>query len=642
MTALTMNNFEMKIPSFGKNVDIYSEKKTLHLPSFPSLTANNVAVATSSKIPESKLDETPEIITSTTVLNSIQRKGFNPIILRRHQIEHSMNMYRHLYNNLSVLDFSIMGSGKTFTATSVALRHCFPYVLVLCPAGLMSIWKNAHTMYGLPAVDEDGKSLVFSYQSFRSIRQKTPKHGFISRYDSTNEKGGNETTFIATQKLRELIKRGVLIIFDEFQSIKNGSTTQRKACQTLTSEVINMGGRSRIIMLSGTAVETADQVLDLMYLLGIMRHRNISVFKKDTSELKLYAAQELKNFCMKLDPEETTQLLENEPFNPTNCKNVCYNLFMGVIVKHMSFTMTPPDLGKAELDCGNAFYTIESKDAKELENAIISLNTATRYNKKTNEVDYGSHPNWKSITNALRKIEIAKVKTFIRIARQTLETVPHSKVAIFLSYLIPIKSVIDELSKDYGVVKLTGSVKPEKRPELIAAFQEDSDRVRVIVANITIASQGISLDDTLGTRPRFAFITPTYRIQHQQQAPYRFYRTDTKSTATIRIVYCECADNLHVTENSIILALARKSKVMKDILAAQVKSGVIFPSDYKAYYENNAKHMEVVEEITTTTVIKRTSKNPISNIPRNFISVRNSNGRIQRNIVLMPTLINDE
>lgn len=603
----------------------------------PSLDEKGDTAAPSSK--NVIQEEKTEVITSTTVLNSIQRKGYKPIILRPHQIEHSMNMYRHLYNNLSVLDFSIMGSGKTFTATSVALRHCFPYVLVLCPAGLMNIWKNAHTLYGLPAIDQYGKSLVFSYQSFRSIRQKTPKHGLISRYDSVNEHGRNETTFIATQKLRDLIQRGVLIIFDEFQSIKNGTITQRKACQTLTSEIINMGGRSRIILLSGTAVETPDQVIDLMYLLGIMRHRNLSVFRKDTSEFKLYAAQELKNFCMNVNAEETIELLENEPFSPTNCKNVCYNLFMRIVVPHMSFTMTPPDLGKAELDCGNAFYTIDSKDAKELENAIISLNTATRYNKEKNDVD--SHPNWQSITNALRKIEIAKVKTFIRIARQTLETVPHSKVAIFLSYLIPIKSVIDELSKDYGVVKLTGSVKPEKRPELISAFQEDNDKVRVMVANITIASQGISLDDTLGTRPRFAFITPTYKIQHQQQAPYRFYRADTKSTATVRVVYCECVDNLHVTENSIILALSRKTKVMKDILAQQVKNGVIFPGDYKSYYENNSKHMEVTEKITTTTVIKRTNKNTIVNIPRNFISVKNSNGRIQRNIVLAPTLFND-
>jgi hypothetical protein len=438
----------------------------------------------------------------------------------------------------------------------------------------------------------------------------------------------------------ELIQRGVLIIFDEFQLIKNRSTAQHKACRTLTSTVINAGGRSRIMMLSGTAVETSEQVINIMYLLGIMKHRNISVFKKETLDFKLYAGRELRDVCLNYDPETTSHILEEEPFSPTNGKAVCYRLFIEVVKPHISFAMPPPELFTGvKLDCANEYYNINEEDGHMLENAIRSLNTATRYNKRTNDVDLGSRPNWKSITNALRNIEIAKIKTFIRSARHILETEPRSKVAVFCSYLIPINAIIEDLSKDYGVVKLTGAIKKEKRPERIRAFQEDNDKIRVIVANITVASQGISLDDTIGTRPRYAFLTPTYKIQHQQQAPYRFYRATTASTATVRVVYCKCMENLHVTETSIILALARKSKVMKDILTTQVKHGVIFPGDYKSIYEGDPNHIEVTEKITTVTSITKSSKVAITSIPRNIISVKGSSGRGQRNIVIKQTLV---
>ena len=67
------------------------------------------------------------------------------------------------------LDLSMLGSGKTYTATFLALNQKYKHVIVICPVSVAPKWKHMKDEYGLPL------DAVLSYQGLRSNKFKQPK-----------------------------------------------------------------------------------------------------------------------------------------------------------------------------------------------------------------------------------------------------------------------------------------------------------------------------------------------------------------------------------------------------------------------------------------------------------------------------------
>lgn len=489
------------------------------------------------------------------------------ITLNSEQIPHVEKIEQILNYSPVAFDMSMMGAGKTYTTSFLAHKLGFKNVVIICPATVEAKWKEMESK-GLKI------NKIISYQSLRSRKGCKPSHGLLNRIDEEEDK----IIFTHTSELKKLVEEGCLFVFDEAQNIKN-KNDQWFACNAISSFLIESSGSSRFILLSGTPIDKEEHAINLMTMMGFIKSHLLYKYNKEDRNLRLYGAQELIDFCKKINYEKTNEFLRFNRFNEGNVRHICYLLFQNIVKKYITSSMSPPknDYG---IDCKNGYYKINDEDTKsDLIRAINMLHDAAHFDEKSGTAEFRKD-NLGSISRALMKIEEAKISTFTRIARETLESIPNCKLGIFVNYTSSIEKLKESLS-EYNPVLLHGTVPKEKRQKLINKFQETNLECRIIIANLQVGSTGIDLDDKDGNFPRVALGSPNYIIQNLHQLTFRFLRRDTKSEAIFRFVYGLCGKK----ETSILNALAKKSQIMKETLAEQTEADIKFPGEYEEYLE---------------------------------------------------------
>jgi SNF2 family DNA or RNA helicase len=493
---------------------------------------------------------------------------YEKIVLKEHQVPHVQRIKDIFKKHPVAFDMSTMGAGKTYTTSKISLDMNFEHVIIVCPVSVESKWKGM-SKYGVKITH------VLSYQSLRSIKNKTPKHGLLERYDIEDDEAGiTRTYFSPTEYMKKLCKEGVLFVIDEAQHIKN-KNDQHLACQEMIKEIIRTSNNSRVLLLSGTPIDKEEQSIYIMQAMWIIRSSRLYTFLREESRLLLYGAKELVDYLNSF-PEYKDNLkkfLKLNQWTPENVLHNCYLMFQNFVKPAISSAMPSPPL---EIDCKNGYYLIKNtEDKKALIKAIAELQTTVRFDEKKNTIqskDIGLG----ALVKCLKKIELAKINDMIRIAKLTLEDDPMCKVAIFVNYSESLYNLEDGLM-EYKPLRLEGSVNKDKRQDLINKFQESNTKRRLLISNLQVASTGIDLDDKNGDFPRYAFASPKYNILELHQLTRRFVRLDSKSIATFRFFY----GSVGRKEMSILNALARKSDVMKDTLEGQVSEGIVFPGDYE-------------------------------------------------------------
>ena len=228
----------------------------------------------------------------------------------------------------------------------------------------------------------------------------------------------------------------------------------------------------------------------------------------------------------------------------------------------------------------NAFYHIQDQeDMAALQAGIFQLYDAIQKMAINRDRPMGVMNELNCITIALKAIETAKVKTFIRIAKQKLLTNPTMKVVVCVNYTDNLLAIASGLS-EFNPMILNGSTTLLQRVSVIERFQSTNLSHRLLVGNVQVCSTGIDLDDKNGNYPRFALVSPNYNTITLYQLGHRFQRADTKSDATIHFVFGFGSD-----EVPILNSLARKSTVMKETTKEQVEAGVVYPGDYERFDE---------------------------------------------------------
>ncbi len=501
------------------------------------------------------------------------------IYLKEYQIPHVEKLSDILTSNYCAFDMSMMGSGKTYTSSALALELLFTHVIIVCPASVESKWKDMKK-YGVPIHS------VISYDSLRSRKGSQPKHGLLTRIDAED---GSGVVFKPTELLTKLVTESTLIIFDEAQKFKN-KNDQFYACKVLSESVWKIGGTSRFLLLSGTPIDKEEQAIHMLQMMGFIRSAKLFVYNKEERFLKLYGAQDLINYCNDINKEKTQEFLRYNPFYHDNVQKNCYLMFQRIIKPGITAAMPSP---KLTIDCKNGYYKItSSENAEELESAIGALGKASFYNEKTGKVDFKQlaaggfgaagqkNAGYGAIQVALRRIELAKVNDMARIAKTQLESDPDCKVAICVTYVDSLKN-LDALLKDYKPIIFNGQVQKQKRAALIEKFQRFDTEYRVFLGNIATMSSGIDLDDKDGSFPRYAYVSPNYNILDLQQLTRRFVRLDSRSNATLRFFY----GKIGAKEMSIINALSRKSTVMKET-TGEYTEDIKLPGEYTDEVEN--------------------------------------------------------
>jgi hypothetical protein len=490
--------------------------------------------------------------------------------LKDYQIPHVEKIKRILHNTHCAFDMSMMGTGKTFTTSELCLQCKFTCIIAVCPTTVEARWHHMRD-YGVPIYD------VVSYQSLRSTKGHQPKHGLLERYDIIKDDGGEDYYFKVTPRFEELVKQGVLVVFDEAQNVKNKSV-QAEACKTLASYILSQTGRSRFMLLSGSPIDKEEHAINIMQLMGFIRSHRLFIYHKESDRLELRGAQELVDYCNSVNRELTTSVLLENPFLPKNVRHVCYLLFQRVLKPNITSAMPPPPTN-VPIDCKNGYYRMADPDSNDYLSAIEELHHVFKYNESRGTVNVEGE-NLGAITNALMQVERPKVPTFARKAIEDLEANPNCKVGIFVNYKITLKLIAELLAK-YRPLILQGNVPKKKREPIIEKFQAPNTEYRVLISNLKVASTGIDLDDKVGIYPRICYASPSYLISDLHQLTRRFLRMDTKSVAKIRFVYGSCGRR----ETSILNALALKSTVLKETLETQASHGIVFPGEYEEEVE---------------------------------------------------------
>lgn len=247
--------------------------------------------------------------------------NLNQIHLVRDQEAHAKSLIEILKKSVVAFDMSMMGAGKTYVASEVAIRYNFKHIVVVCPASVMGKWESMKRFIKpQDAKRQDSKSLeskifILSYEGLRSttprimsVSGKSAKrllsHGLLYRSDpnpfgslkiSSKRLEGIEnleeqeqssedskTTFYPSEELISMIKEGCLFIFDEAQKVKNKNASWL-AVKTISETILGrgplgittFGPKSRFLMLSGTPMDKEEHAVNLMEMMGFIQSRKL-------------------------------------------------------------------------------------------------------------------------------------------------------------------------------------------------------------------------------------------------------------------------------------------------------------------------------------------------------------------------------
>lgn len=567
-------------------------------------------------------------------INSIEQNPQN-IVLEKKTQKKEIELYPYQYEHVDRLngfldnyhfgiDLSPLGTGKTYTTAKIFQNRQFPHIITVSPPSVKTKWLEVNETYSLNCDNN------LTYGEITGKRFIQPKCEYLLRNDyrvSVMQENGtarmiDKYNYTVTDVFKTTVKEGLLLVLDEFQHLKNESA-QTEACEILIRTILedfNRGGKSRILLLSGSPIDKHTQAVRLFKTLGIMRHDKIvSGYQyAGINEIEDYINNNFKNTPV-IRPRRN-QFIENYRSNfistrydsnnnllliqcASRCELYAYRLFINVIKQFVSSTMDIRHMQNTGivLQKYNGYFNLNNegyqqrvlKALEELSN-ISELRVRLRQTqRRTGDPTTGGM--MAATVRALTVIETSKIDTFYRLAVKELEFDPNKKVVIGVNYSATIKDLALLLS-NYNPLIIDGSKTINSRRNILAKFQAPTSEYRVLIGNISVISTGIDLDDKHGEFPRTCFVSPNYNTIHIYQLSHRFLRgLDTKSNTTIYMVY---SDNR--VERRIMESLMSKGEIMKSVTREQADAGIVFPCDYQEYIEPD--HQEPEENIVLENV----------------------------------------
>lgn len=492
------------------------------------------------------------------------------------QVSHFNRVCDILTRYAGYIDTSQTGSGKSYIVMAVAIKFLFP-LIVICPKGAIEQWESLAKQYNVHLY------AVMTYDTLRSTKGHQPSHGLLARFDDTTKK--DKVQFFPTDLLKAILAHGVLIVFDEFHSVKNDSD-RHKAASAITRQILLTGGNARFAALSASPFDKEEHAVHVVKFLGLIRYQKMFMTDQATKEFRGLGIEELIQVAKKYDAKTTELILVQFPPAKNTINKLTFRLFSEVILRYIGSTMPPPDI-PFEKDVANGYYVMSEQDIMLLTSGIKTLSVATNYDDASRTVDT-TNIDLGGITKSLMQIEESKVPTFARLAKAVLDGNSKAKVIIYVNY----KDTINKLStllQQYSPMTMQGKDSQKTRDQIRITFNE-SPYFRVLISNTIVGGQSINLHDTVGDAPRTVFISPSYSIIQLHQATGRVHRVGLKSKATIRFVFGkEASKEMHILD-----ALARKKDVLRSVILKPIEEDeeydapnerVLLPGEYPEFIE---------------------------------------------------------
>lgn len=452
-------------------------------------------------------------------------------MLRPHQILPANHLLEILGSQMSAVDFSDMGTGKTYVAAHVAAGLRLP-TLVVCPDISQSAWHRAAAAFGdtLSVINYEslrtGKS-PFGWwdkpQTARTYAHKCVncqckfKDGVLIPACYCRPDGIHcfDTQKVSSPRGKFNFHPNVkFIIFDEIHRC-NG-------LHSLNADMLIAAKRDdrKILGLSATAAYSPLHMRALGYVLGLHGLANFYSWAMSKGCRKIPGG----GFEWAVGKEKQAQVM----------RDINAQIFPGRGVRVRIEDI--PDF--PECDVASELYDLAAADRidllyKEMTTAIEQLKEHALTDKDSD------HPLTKRI-RAREEIELLKVPIAEQLTRDYTEK--GFSVAIFLNFASSLKALSARLGTD---CTLDGRTTGGERTRNIESFQRNEKKE--ILINTKVGGVALSLPDEDGNHPRVGLVMPTDSAVDMIQIFGRLPRHGGKSKSHYRVLLADktCEIKIH-------------------------------------------------------------------------------------------------
>lgn len=409
--------------------------------------------------------------------------------LLAYQIPSVQRLVASLSSRKAVLDASDVGTGKTYSALA-ACRELNLKPLVVCPKSVIPSWQRAAKHFGL---------------EIQAINYELVRRGGLG-YCSQHTDLRGHTSFSW-----DLEAIGcTALIFDEVHRCK--------AQSSLNSKLLIAAKRQDIptLALSATAATDPTEMKAVGYLLDLFA---------SPSEHWSWC---LHNGCSK-------GRFGGIKFggSESHLRSIHQSIFPS-----RGTRIRVADLGDAfpETQISTQLVSLNGNTEK-LNEAYRLAEEAVERVRSKQATDSSHH-----LTLMLRARQISEASKLPLLADMIEDSVESGlSVAVFLNFQDSIatlrEAIAAKFGKEFEVSIIQGGQTSEERQAAIEAFQ--SDRARVIIANIQAGGVGVSLHDLNGKHARISLISPTWSAIDLRQTLGRVHRAGGKTKSLQRIIYAQ-------------------------------------------------------------------------------------------------------
>lgn len=345
--------------------------------------------------------------------------------------------------------------------------------IVICPKNVINSWSKVLKLFNVKYLT------ITNYELFTRGKHLFDGIKIVSPYVKFTQKKKLEYEW--------KVPENCIFIFDEVHKCKFLNTKNAK----LLLGAKNTG--NKILLLSATIVENPFEFAIFGYVLGLSQSLQIL-----TQWLKKLSA-----------PSKTIHTLLYDKINPKASR------------------LTISELGDKFPETQITADTYTMKKSSDISKEYEKI---TEKIKKFKEEGEQSKFMIAKLQTEFRNIELLKIPTFVELCNDYLEN--NYSVVIFVNYTETLKLLSEKLNTK---TLIYGDQTQKERDKVIDDFQ--SDKSRILIANIKAGGVGISLHDINGKHPRVSLISPTQSATNLIQALGRIYRSGGKTKSLQRIIF---------------------------------------------------------------------------------------------------------